>query len=273
MVKLTDVDSLIVNRPIRLGSPELQADLEQSIKEVGIQHPIIVRVDMVVIDGVRRIEAARALGMKKVPVLVTEDFDAIIETMMKAHEDGLHALPADHYRIFYFHRDVRDMFHGPGFQKRFRATPWMKDLATGRGHDTRFPLRLMMGFAFGTNQTRIQSAVFLLNRVFDHTHPDHKYASKVLEEIDDGKYAIHYAGEKVKNLRRALAAPSYDEQRAVLFNSMTTLSTTLKAMKTIHTVNDRFTAEELDTLIEQFMKDRYNLYQMIKLLRRKRGEK
>lgn len=69
-------------------SPENQAKLEQSIKRLGMFKPIVVRVredgDLEIIGGQHRWEAARALGLKEVPVVnlgVTSD--------KKAKEIGL----------------------------------------------------------------------------------------------------------------------------------------------------------------------------------------
>lgn len=69
-------------------SPENQAKLEQSVKRLGMFKPIVVRVrddgELEIIGGQHRWEAAKALGLKEVPVVnlgVTSD--------KKAKEIGL----------------------------------------------------------------------------------------------------------------------------------------------------------------------------------------
>ena len=48
------------------------AKVAASIKEFGFRQPIVVDAEMVVVAGHTRLEAARSLGMKKVPVHVAE---------------------------------------------------------------------------------------------------------------------------------------------------------------------------------------------------------
>ena len=50
------------------------AKVAASIKEFGWRQPIVVDSEMVVIAGHTRLEAARALGMAKVPIHVAKDF-------------------------------------------------------------------------------------------------------------------------------------------------------------------------------------------------------
>lgn len=58
------------------------AKVSASLKEFGWQQPIVVDKDMVVIAGHTRLEAARTLGMDKVPVQVAED---LTDAQVKAY--------------------------------------------------------------------------------------------------------------------------------------------------------------------------------------------
>lgn len=58
------------------------AKVAASLKEFGWQQPIVVDKEMVVIAGHTRLEAARQLGMKKVPVFVA---DHLTDTQAKAY--------------------------------------------------------------------------------------------------------------------------------------------------------------------------------------------
>lgn len=274
MVEDVDIDSLIIDRPIRTGPVEVQAALEQSIKKVGIQQPLVARPDHVVIDGVRRIAAAKNLGITHVPVVVTSDFDLVVETMTSTLKDGLHAVPADHYRAWYLYQVTRPILAGVGSRlRRWKKTPGMAGVVAKKNNDTAFSQRVLLGEAIGYHQGKLQQAVFLLARVWDPTHPDHEHALKVLEQVDRGELTVYSAGPRVQFLRRRLANPSYEEQWSILTNSVVTMGASVKALQGILEVHDKFTAEELDRFIDTFMKDRFDLYQVIKKLRRKRGEK
>jgi hypothetical protein len=52
--------------------------LSQSIKKQGLQVPILVTEDLLVLDGARRITAYMSLGRKEIPIVVTNDWDRII---------------------------------------------------------------------------------------------------------------------------------------------------------------------------------------------------
>ena len=46
--------------------------LASSIKEYGFQQPIVVDKDMIVIVGHTRLQGAKKLGLKKVPIVVAD---------------------------------------------------------------------------------------------------------------------------------------------------------------------------------------------------------
>lgn len=60
---------------------EQQKDLVTSLKRFGIVQPIVVKPDGEVVIGQRRAEAAKALGLKEVPVIVHRDLKDEIETL------------------------------------------------------------------------------------------------------------------------------------------------------------------------------------------------
>jgi len=75
-----------VNAQLYIDTPERRQELIESIKEYGILQPLIVMPDpngrYVVLSGVRRLVAAKELGMRTVPCLVrmvTNPVIAVIE--------------------------------------------------------------------------------------------------------------------------------------------------------------------------------------------------
>ena len=71
------------NQPRTYQDPAAQAELEASIREAGIHEPLIVRIladgDYQLVAGGRRLTAARAVGLERVPVVVREYTDAQAE--------------------------------------------------------------------------------------------------------------------------------------------------------------------------------------------------
>ena len=81
-VKTIKIDEIIpyVRNPRQ--NKDAIAKVSASLKEFGWQQPIVVDKDMVVIAGHTRLEAARTLGMDKVPVQIAED---LTDAQVKAY--------------------------------------------------------------------------------------------------------------------------------------------------------------------------------------------
>lgn len=276
MSELMDIDSLVVDRPVRVGSSQLQADLERSIRKVGIRLPLVAREDGVVLDGVRRLTAAKQLGHTEVPVVVVKDFDTAILAMVETQRDGEHAAPADHYRAWYLHQATGPLLTRGRRRKAIIMTPEMLKVASARprSHDaTGFSMRALLGRAIGLSESKVASSLFLLSRVFDPNHVDHPFALRILENIDNNTHALTTAAMGVQALRRAAKTPSYEEQRSIYANSILTIPMVTMALTSIRDIDGRFTAEELDQYARVLYKVRSDLTRVIKNLKQKRGEK
>ena len=65
-------------------------DIRRDIAQAGIMQPVLVRPDMTIIDGHRRVECAKQLGLDMIPVIISERepkaaFAAVNETMRKVN--------------------------------------------------------------------------------------------------------------------------------------------------------------------------------------------
>jgi len=70
--------------------------LVQSIKEHGLQVPILVTEDLLVLDGARRITAYLAMGRKEIPVVVTSNWDRVIEHLERTRAAEASGLPFEY---------------------------------------------------------------------------------------------------------------------------------------------------------------------------------
>jgi len=70
--------------------------LSLSIKERGLQVPILVTEDLLVLDGARRITAYMSLGRKEIPVVVTNDWDRIIGHLERTRAAEAAGLPFEY---------------------------------------------------------------------------------------------------------------------------------------------------------------------------------
>ncbi len=70
-VSIERIKPAAFNPPSRIGHQSIK-DLKASIERVGIIYPLIVTKDFDLVDGHRRLECARLIGMESVPVIVRE---------------------------------------------------------------------------------------------------------------------------------------------------------------------------------------------------------
>lgn len=85
MHKVVDLDRLIVTRP--LHRPDTLDQLQKDIAEHGIRVPILIDTKYNVLDGARRVEAVRRLGVGAVACEVTNDFPRMLENLKAAYAD------------------------------------------------------------------------------------------------------------------------------------------------------------------------------------------
>ena len=70
--------------------------LVQSIKEQGLQVPILITEDLLVLDGARRLTAYMSMGRKEVPVVITNNWDQAIEHLERTRAAEAAGLPFDY---------------------------------------------------------------------------------------------------------------------------------------------------------------------------------
>lgn len=89
--------------PRRGSRPHLtadqQKDLVTSLKRFGLVQPIVVKPDGEVVIGQRRAEAANALGLKEVPVIVHRDLKDEIETLQVRLSEEMSYNPMDRLSV------------------------------------------------------------------------------------------------------------------------------------------------------------------------------
>jgi len=83
------------HQPRRHFDSEKMAELTRSVKESGVLQPIIVRFeeqDVYLVAGERRLRAARAVGLKKIPAIITEGDPVHIALIENIQRENLNPL-------------------------------------------------------------------------------------------------------------------------------------------------------------------------------------
>jgi len=74
--EVRDINAIVVGERFRKDLGDIRG-LAQSIKVVGLLHPIVVTTDGRLIAGERRLEACRSLGWTKIPVTIVDIYDLL----------------------------------------------------------------------------------------------------------------------------------------------------------------------------------------------------
>lgn len=77
---------LDMNPALVRGRMEGIEELAKSMKEHGQLYPLVVREDMLVVSGGRRLVAAQLLRWKEIWAIVTDDHDTVLDLMIKERE-------------------------------------------------------------------------------------------------------------------------------------------------------------------------------------------
>src|SRR5262249_48450721 len=82
-----DIDTIVVGERVRKELGNLLG-LTESIRAIGFIHPIVVNTKYELVAGRRRLETARRLGLKKVPVRVVDSFDDALKALLAERDEN-----------------------------------------------------------------------------------------------------------------------------------------------------------------------------------------
>ena len=167
------------NHPFKVLDDELMTDTVNSIKQIGIVSPLIVRSDKEggyeILSGHRRLRAAKLAGLDTVPVIIKEmDDDSAIIFMVDSNLQRENILPSE--RAFSYKMKLEAMKH------QGERT----DLTCGQfGHKSLgIKTREILAEQSGENARNIQRYIRLT-----------KLISEILDQVDDKKIAFNPAVE------------------------------------------------------------------------------
>lgn len=104
MYKTVPIHQLLTDRFLVPGD-DLTA-LAKHINDSGLQVPILVRDDMFIIDGLRRMEAMRELGLTTIDVFIPSTFMEGVEYLRRTLANTTEALPLKARRMYEIKRDL-----------------------------------------------------------------------------------------------------------------------------------------------------------------------
>ena len=161
--------------PFKVLDDELMEQTVESIKQIGVVSPLIVRPDpeggFEILSGHRRLHAAQLAGLETVPVIVKEmDDDAAIIFMVDSNLQREYFLPSE--RAFSFKMKLEAMKH-QGQRKDLTSEQFAPKLSTE-----------VIGEAVGMSKDTVKRYIRLTNLI-----------PEILQMVDDGRIALTPAVE------------------------------------------------------------------------------
>lgn len=238
MVTKMAVKDLRVSKP---ASGEGMEELTESIRQTGVQMPIVATSVGLVIDGRRRLKAAAALGLKTVPVFVSNDYDEVMAQAAKNREHGECFLPKDHYRCYEFYQDTYPVMTAR--RDKMRGLP-----PNERGKNPLTPARTLIRHALGLSDQDIQAAIQFVRIGADPTHPNHEYGRQILARMDDGMRGSAASGTLRRFRRRddPRNIANADEQRVIIENALINMATACEALSRVEHLSPKLELSELE---------------------------
>ena len=167
--------------PFKVLDDELMEQTVESIKQIGVVSPLIVRPDpeggFEILSGHRRLHAAQLAGLKTVPVIVKEmDDDAAIIFMVDSNLQRENILPSE--RAFSYKMKLEAMKHQG---ERADLQPETTSRQLGEKLQTSVAV---MSAEMGESQRQIQRFIRLTNLI-----------PEILDMVDEKKIAFNPAVE------------------------------------------------------------------------------
>lgn len=214
-------------------------ELTESIKKSGIQMPLVVNLAGLVIDGVRRLQVARNLGLTRVPVVVSNDYETTMEAMKKNREHGECFLVKDHHRVNQAFLDTQ----GQMTTRHLAVRLLTKHERGGR----MAPARDLLKDALGASGNLIQAATQFHRYAADPNFTYYEAAKDLLARMDAGMTGS-MALQTFQAMRKRedpsnILDPA--EQRSIVNNALVSLSAVCEALARVQHLSPEITTEEL----------------------------
>lgn len=237
--------------------------LAKSIMDEGLKYPVLLKEGNILIDGLRRLEAARLAGFTMIEVIVAGTFERAIEALTQSHSSG----PA----------------------KRINYPPWrlyqiwlaLNGMPTTRRHNRHgtHPSRIALTKALRlSSQNVLQTAVFIYRTALVDSG-EGEIARSAVAEIEAGRINGYGARIRIYKWRRdqkllkesPLTLP---QVKRIVTNATTQLLGIAKGLEEIHRklVAQAFTPEEAAELWTDFFRVQRALSPIGVELQKLRGE-
>jgi len=259
--------SIVTHRTLgpkdRAGIQELAAN----IKKHGLRRPILVRDDMSLIDGLRRLEAVKSLNRSEIEATVSDDLDEVLRIVESVHGDGgedPHTITPR--RMYEFQLTFSEMAKDRNREIRARGL-WRSENRPADMPELG-PLRVRVARALNMPYEGFISRV---SKVYRQADKGNALAKELVVRLDAGEITIAQAYRTLEQERLNGVVADVDEQRHMVEMAVRNLDIVIKGLRKLK-VPTNLPPEELSPLVEQLRTHRSNLTVMVSTLTRELRE-
>lgn len=230
----------IPKRKVR-GTRKEQLDLANHIARNGLQVPLLVDENYVLIDGLRRLKGAEILGVPDITVTVARVYDDAIEALAEAHEPSVaHLLPLTSDRIWEISESIRPLMvarikhaHGP-----------MKD-RVAKAHGKNYARGALSKALYMPSEAYVSAITFLYQRQSLEGDAG-AFVRLAVRKMETGEWSPYTAKGNYDRWRNERALTSDEAtQRTVISRAAASLTGTVRPLTDIGALHHGLTDDEL----------------------------
>jgi hypothetical protein len=266
---MVPIDSILTSREIRSNDDTTM--LFESIESLGIKQPILVDKDMNLIDGMRRLDVALALGMEVVPAYISSTLEDSCTAIARARKHGIAAVPVDARRGW----EVFTAVHAQMLERSARLRHRRKGIKrTDPTPDIVPRSRAMLGEALGHSGEAFIAASTLLYKAFTtNTDPARKEGlEEIQRKLEAGEMTLYEARGAMDRLGKMDMNGdilSVNDQRDALTSALSQLIGTTKGLTRIGELNPGLNQAEIQLYIKGFEQARRDLQRFITSIKKR----
>lgn len=256
------VDQVIVTRSLKPG--DNLDELIESITESGLKNPILLNGNYILVDGLRRLRAAAAAGMKTIPATVTDDFTESVPNLAQAHN----GVPPHERRMYEIYELLR-----PQIQARFSAQRSMYNRwkpPPGQPDRVAYSSRDELARALGgVAYSLITSATAVYRPKADLTKQQRRVVKEAQSKVDSGEWTA-YRGRSfiVSQFRDLNLGMPPAETRDMLLGVSSSLRSIVGILNTLPEAINTRPEVDLKSILEDFERGRRAVHVTINKIRR-----
>ena len=252
------IASITTNRTLSIDDD--LTGLAQSIRDNGLQVPVLVNYDMVLIDGLRRIEAAKMLGQVTIEVVKVTLYLPALSWLRKAREHGVEARELTPRRIWEIYSVVRPLMNISKSQA-MRTKKTLQGVKVGNRQD--------LVDALGIEKEAYLQVVTQLYRTAEEpTSKRGKIAREAVKILEEGKLTPYMAIDYLRRRTSNTGTGDADEQLQALRVASAALNGIRFGFMKLGTINPDITPEDVKDIVRDFRRFRRTLHQLIHQLDR-----